>query len=211
MPDFSFENALTEYKFICGADEAGRGPLFGSVFAAAVILDKCSDNSLYNKINDSKKLTHKKREELFIAIKENALCYAIAYATPNEIDQINIRNAAFLAMQRAIMQISRLDKQANIIEYKNGEVDYALIDGNAFIKDFYLPYDTIVKGDSKSLNIAAASILAKVARDREMIGYDAIYPDYGFAKHKGYPTKEHYEAIKKYGVLEEHRKSFRLY
>jgi len=195
-PNFDFEKLLYEkgYKLIAGVDEAGRGPLAGDVFAAAVILPAEFDPK---EINDSKKLTEKKREELFEYIIKNCLAYGIGKASAKEIDRINIRNAAFLAMKRAV-------KKLPIVP------EYLLIDGNGF-NDIGISYQTVIKGDSKDIFIAAASILAKVSRDRAMIKLDKKYPQYGFAKHKGYPTKEHYAAIEKFGILSEHRKSFRLY
>ena len=185
------ENKLYEqgYRLICGADEAGRGPLAGDVFAAAVVLPRGIE---IEGLNDSKKLTEKKREQLFDVIREKALAYDITRASVAEIDKINIRNAAFLAMKRAIEQL---------------ETDFAIIDGNGF-NECPVPFMTLVKGDSKSANVAAASILAKVSRDRVLRELDQKYPQYGFAKHKGYGTKAHYEAIKQFGVLPEHRKTF---
>ncbi len=191
---FEYEKraASSGFNLICGVDEAGRGPLFGSVYAAAVILPKgCEIAGL----NDSKKLTEKKREALFDVITDIALSYAIAFATAEEIDRLNILGATFLAMRRAIENLSP-------------PADFALIDGNRIPVDLPVPAEATIKGDAKCASIAAASILAKVSRDRELIELDAEYPDYGFAKHKGYPTKAHYEAIKKHGVLPEHRKSF---
>lgn len=194
MPDFSIENEYKEkgYSLICGVDEAGRGPLAGPVCAAAVILP---EGCVIDGLNDSKKLSEKKREELFEIIKEKALSYSIAFGTVEEIEEVNILNATFLAMNRAI---ESLDKKPQ----------FALIDGNRLPKDIKVPCLTVVKGDSKSCLIAAASILAKVTRDRLLIEYDRLYPQYNFKKHKGYGTKEHYEAIKKYGICDIHRKSF---
>ncbi|MBO4898401.1 MAG: ribonuclease HII [Clostridia bacterium] len=179
------------YKYICGIDEAGRGPLAGDVFAAAVILP---EDYLPEGLNDSKKLTAKKRESLFDEITKNAVTYGIASASVEEIEEINIRNASFLAMRRAAEKL-------------NPAPDYLLIDGNAAV-GFNTPLTTIVKGDSKSLSVAAASILAKVARDRYITELSDKYPEYNFAKHKGYGTKEHCEALLKYGPCEIHRKSF---
>ena len=179
------------YKYICGIDEAGRGPLAGDVFAAAVILP---EGYLPEGLNDSKKLTAKKREALFDEITKNAVTYAIASASVEEIEEINIRNASFLAMRRAAEKLTPAP-------------DYLLIDGNAAV-GFKTPLTTIVKGDSKSLSIAAASILAKVARDRYITELSEKYPEYNFAKHKGYGTKDHCEALLKYGPCEIHRKSF---
>ncbi|MBE6637179.1 MAG: ribonuclease HII [Ruminococcaceae bacterium] len=194
--DYSYEaEALAQgYTVVCGADEAGRGPLAGSVYAAAVILPQ---GLVIDGLNDSKKLTEKKREKLFDMICREAISYGIASATAAEIDEINILNAALLAMRRAI---ALLDPQPT----------FALIDGNQ-TRGFTLPVRAIVKGDALSPSIAAASILAKVSRDRSCLELDRLYPAYGFAKHKGYPTKEHYEAIAQYGITPEHRRSFRLY
>ena len=177
------------YSAVCGADEAGRGPLAGDVFAAAVVLPLGIE---IPSLNDSKKLTEKRREELFDVIREKALCYAITRASVEEIEELNIRNAAFLAMKRAIEQL---------------KTDFAIIDGNAF-NDCPVPFMTLVKGDSKSASVAAASILAKVSRDRYMLELDEKYPQYGFAKHKGYGTKLHIEALKEYGACEAHRPLF---
>ena len=179
------------YQTVCGVDEAGRGPLAGPVCAAAVILP--ADLQIEG-LNDSKKLTDKKRRELFDVITQNAVSYGIAMASEQEIDEINILQATFLAMQRAIDQLTI-------------RPDLALIDGNR-AKDFGLPVRTIVKGDSLSASIAAASILAKVTRDRLMEEYDAQYPQYGFAVHKGYGTKRHYEALREFGPSPIHRKTF---
>ncbi|MBE6622319.1 MAG: ribonuclease HII [Ruminococcaceae bacterium] len=194
--DFSFENELFEqgYAVVCGTDEAGRGPLAGSVYAAAVILPR---DCIIEGLNDSKKLTEKKREKLFDVIREKAVSYGIAEATAKEIDELNILNAALLAMRRAI---AMLDPQP----------DFVLVDGNQ-TRGFTLPARAIVKGDALSPSIAAASVLAKVSRDRSCLELDRLYPEYGFAKHKGYPTKEHYEAIRLHGITPEHRRSFTLY
>lgn len=194
MPDFSYENAARQngYKYICGVDEAGRGPLAGPVCAAAVILPA---DVYIEGLNDSKKLSEKKREALYGVITEKAVAYGVAFGTLEEIEQLNILNATFLAMNRAIDEL----------EVKP---DYALIDGNRVPAGINIPCETVVKGDFKSASIAAASILAKVTRDRLLLRYDEEYPQYNFKKHKGYGTKEHYEAIKKYGVCEVHRLSF---
>jgi len=192
---WEFENTFSEkgYRAICGVDEAGRGPLAGPVFAAAVILPLgCEMDSL----NDSKKLSPKKRDRLFDEICERAVSFSVASASVEEIDSINILHAAMLAMKRAI-------------EGLEVSPDLALIDGNR------APHCTvetlpIVKGDARSASIAAASILAKVSRDRVMDEMAERYPEYAFEKHKGYPTKLHYEMIEKHGVLPIHRKSFRL-
>ena len=194
MPDFSCENEARSkgYKFVCGVDEAGRGPLAGPVCAAAVILP---DNCEIEGLNDSKKIGEKKRESLFDIIKEKAIAYSIAYGSLEEIEEYNILEATYLAMNRAI-------------EGLNTKADFALIDGNRVPKGIKIPCETVVKGDSKSCSIAAASILAKVTRDRLMLEYDKKYPQYLFAQHKGYGTKAHYEAIKQHGVCEIHRLSF---
>ncbi len=196
MPDYTYESKYTEmgYSIVCGTDEAGRGPLAGNVYAAAVILPR---GLVIEGLDDSKKLTEKKRERLFDIITKEAVSYGIAYATPAEIDEYNILNAALLAMRRAIEKLTP-------------QPDFILIDGNQ-TRGFTLPCEAVVKGDSKSMSIAAASILAKVSRDKECLELDKMYPEYGFAAHKGYPTKAHYDAIEKYGVLPIHRRSFRLF
>ena len=176
---------------ICGVDEAGRGPLAGPVCAAAVILP---EGEIIPGLNDSKKLTDKKRRELFPIIKEKAVAYGIAFASEAEIDEINILQATFLAMKRAIAQL-------------DGKADFALIDGNRET-DFGVPCLTVVKGDSRSANIAAASVLAKVTRDLYMEELAEKYPDYGFEIHKGYGTKAHYAALTEHGMCEAHRRSF---
>ena len=178
-------------QFICGVDEAGRGPLAGPVCAAAVILPPHLEIS---GLNDSKKLTDKRRRELYPLIKEKALAYGIAFATHEEIDGINILQATYLAMERALGQLSV-------------KPDIALIDGNR-AKDFGLPVQTVVKGDSLSANIAAASVLAKVTRDDVMLEIASTYPQYGFEVHKGYGTKAHYEALTQYGPCPIHRMTF---
>ena len=180
-----------EIVTICGVDEAGRGPLAGPVCAAAVILPR--DLELPG-LNDSKKLTDKKRRELFPIIQEQAIAYGIAFASEQEIDEMNILQATFLAMQRAIDQLE-------------GKADLALIDGNRE-KDFGLPVKTVVKGDSRSANIAAASILAKVTRDNLMEEMAQKYPEYGFEIHKGYGTKAHYAALTAHGPSPIHRMTF---
>ena len=176
---------------VCGVDEAGRGPLAGPVCAAAVIL---KDNQIIEGVNDSKKLTEKKREALFDVIKNEALDYSIAFSTVEEIEEMNILNATMLAMKRAV-------------EGLNTKADYALIDGNRF-PPLDIQGEYVIKGDAKSMSIAAASILAKVSRDRLCYEYAEKYPEYGFDKHKGYGTKAHTEAILKYGPCEIHRLSF---
>lgn len=189
--EFEKEALAKGYKSVCGVDEAGRGPLAGPVCAAAVILP---EGVIIDGVNDSKKLSEKKRESLFDVIREQALSYSIAYATVDEIEEINILNATMLAMRRAI---DALDIKA----------DYAMIDGNK-IPPIDIDAECIVKGDAKSMSIACASILAKVSRDRLLYKYAEEYPMYGFDKHKGYGTKVHREAILKYGPCPYHRKSF---
>lgn len=193
MPNLDIENEKRKegYSYICGCDEAGRGPLCGPVVAAAVIL---APDTEIEGLNDSKKLTEKKRELLFDIIKERAVAYAIAEATPAEIDEINILNASMLAMRRAV-------------EALPVKADFALIDGNCS-RGFEIPTETVVKGDAKSSSIAAASILAKVTRDRQCAELDALYPEYNIAKHKGYPTKEHMDAVRTHGPSPIHRKTF---
>lgn len=179
------------YLAICGADEAGAGPLAGPVYAAAVLLPFGME---LPGVNDSKQLSEKKREAIFPTIQEAALAWAVVSISPQEIDETDILKARLKAMDLAI---GRLDPPA----------DFALIDGNRD-KGISCPHATVVKGDSKSLNIAAASILAKVSRDRHMVEMDRLYPQYGFAGHKGYPTKAHYEAIRRFGPCPIHRLSF---
>ena len=193
MDWLQYEKSAQEkgFRYICGVDEAGRGPLAGPVCAAAVILP---DNMIIDGVNDSKKLTEKKREMLFDVIKEKALAYSIAFATVEEIEEMNILNATMLAMKRAL----------DGLEIK---ADYGMIDGNK-LPPLDIPCECIVKGDAKSMSIAAASILAKVSRDRLCYEYAEKYPEYGFDKHKGYGTKLHTEAILKYGPCEIHRMSF---
>ncbi len=176
---------------ICGVDEAGRGPLAGPVCAAAVILPEHLE---IPGLNDSKKLSDKKRRELFPVIQEQAVAYGIAFASEKEIDEMNILQATFLAMKRALAQL-------------DGKADFALIDGNRET-DFGIPVMTVVKGDSRSANIAAASVLAKVTRDRYMEQLAERYPQYGFEVHKGYGTKAHYAALTEHGMCDAHRRSF---
>ena len=194
MPDLSYENNanLKGYKLVCGVDEAGRGPLAGPVCAAAVILDQ---NITIEGLNDSKKLSEKKRDLLYDVICSKAVAFSVAYGSLEEIEELNILNATYLAMNRAI-------------EGLNVRVDYALIDGNRVPENIKIPCETIVKGDAKSSSIAAASILAKVTRDRLLLEYDKQYPIYNFKKHKGYGTKEHIDNILKYGPCPIHRISF---
>lgn len=177
---------------IAGVDEAGRGPLVGSVVAAAVILDP---NNPIEGLNDSKKLSEKKREKLFIEIQEKALAWAIAEASAAEIDEHNILQASLLAMRRAIEALSI-------------QPEHVLVDGNKIPQGLAMSCDAVVGGDALHPEISAASILAKVTRDRQMVEMDQKYPQFGFAKHKGYPTKAHFEAIALHGVIDEHRRSF---
>ncbi len=192
--DYLYEQKAVDagYKVICGIDEAGRGPLAGPVHAAAVVLPIGLE---IEGLNDSKKLTEKKREQLFDIICEKAIDYSIGVATEQEIDEINILNATFLAMHRAV-------------EGLKIKPDYALIDGNQYPKIPFVMEETVVKGDAKSMSIAAASILAKVSRDRFMLEKAREYPQYQFEKHKGYGTKVHYEAIRQYGPSPIHRHTF---
>lgn len=193
MPNYDYENEkyTMGYTAVCGCDEAGRGPLCGNVVAAAVILPVGLE---LEGLNDSKKLSEKKREALYDRIVESAIAYGIAEATPEEIDEYNILNASMLAMQRAIDKLGV-------------KADCALIDGNCN-RGFKIDAFPIVKGDAKSASIAAASILAKVTRDRECIELDREYPMYNIKKHKGYPTKEHMDAVRKYGPAPIYRRSF---
>ena len=190
---WEIENEMVSqgFKMICGVDEAGRGPLAGPVYAAAVILP---EELQIPGLTDSKKLSDKKRRELFPVIQEKAIAWSIGCATEKEIDEINILQATYLAMERAIHGLSVAP-------------DLALIDGNR-AKDFGLPVKTVVKGDSLSANIAAASVLAKVARDDSMLKLAEEYPQYGFEIHKGYGTKAHYEALRAHGHCPVHRLSF---
>lgn len=191
--DFEYElNAKAkDFKAVCGVDEAGRGPLAGPVFAAAVILP---DNCEIEGLNDSKKLSEKKREALFDVIKEKALSWCVASVDEKTIDEINILQATFLAMKNAV---EGLDIPA----------DYALIDGNR-MPPIAIDGETVIKGDALSPSIAAASILAKVSRDRFMLELDEKYPQYQFSKHKGYGTKLHYEMLTEHGISDCHRMSF---
>jgi len=190
---WKYEHIYTEQgcKIICGIDEAGRGPLAGPVCAAAVILPLDLE---IEGLNDSKKLTEKRREALYDIIIEKAIAYGVAFASEEEIDEINILQATFLAMQRAVEQLAV-------------KPDMVLVDGNRE-PELEFPVKTIVKGDSLSANIAAASILAKVTRDRLMVELDAQYPQYGFAVHKGYGTKAHYAALTEHGMCPSHRRTF---
>ena len=189
---YYYERTAAEHGFtvVCGIDEAGRGPLAGPVFAAAVILPQ---SVVIDGLDDSKKLSEKKRDMLFEEIKEHAV-YAVASASEREIDEINILNATFLAMRRAFDALPQRPQAA-------------FVDGNRLPK-LPVPAKAIVKGDSLSASIAAASIMAKVSRDRYMLELDKKYPEYCFAKHKGYGTKLHYEKIREYGISEVHRRTF---
>lgn len=191
MKEIENELYLEGYNFIAGIDEAGRGPLAGPVCAAAVILPK---DAVIEGVNDSKKLSAKKRDMLFDEIKEIAVAYAVEFVYPDVIDDINIRQATALAMHNAVENLRQ-------------KADFVIVDGNDNIP-YDIPYRYVIKGDAKSQSIAAASILAKVSRDRLMEELDEKYPEYGFKKHKGYGTKVHMEAIQKYGVTDVHRKSF---
>ncbi len=188
-----FENEAYEngYTCVCGVDEAGRGPLAGPVFAAAVVLGR---GQIIDGVNDSKKLSEKKREALFDKIKEEVLCYSIASVDEKTIDEINILNATFLAMKKAV-------------EGLEIKPDFAMIDGNK-TPDLSIDCEAVVKGDANSVSIAAASILAKVSRDRYMLEIAEKYPEYKFEKHKGYGTKLHYEMLDEYGPSEIHRQTF---
>ncbi|WP_151702801.1 ribonuclease HII [Nitrincola alkalilacustris] len=190
MEPFTLDHIPTH--LIAGVDEVGRGPLVGNVVAAAVILDPARPVA---GLMDSKKLSAVKREALAMQIREQALCWSIAWATPAEIDELNILHATMLAMQRAVASLAPA-------------AEFALIDGNR-CPALPCPSQPVVKGDARVQCISAASILAKVFRDQEMAQLDQQYPDYGFAQHKGYPTPEHLQALKAYGALAEHRRSFR--
>ncbi|HGY4644390.1 TPA: ribonuclease HII [Providencia stuartii] len=185
--DFIYPKA----NLIAGVDEVGRGPLVGAVVTAAVIL--APKNPIIG-LTDSKKLTEKKREKLFVEIQEKALCWCIGRAEPEEIDEINILHATMLAMQRAVAGLSITP-------------DFVLVDGNR-CPTLSMPSQAVIKGDSLVQEISAASILAKVVRDREMVELDKAYPEYGFAKHKGYPTAYHLEKLAQFGATKFHRKSF---
>ncbi|MFH4542022.1 ribonuclease HII [Vibrio alginolyticus] len=189
LPPFEYPQG---YQLVAGVDEVGRGPLVGDVVTAAVILDP---NNPIEGLNDSKKLTEKKRMALLPEIKEKALAWAVGRCSPEEIDQLNILQATMVAMQRAVAGLQV-------------QPDLVLIDGNRCPE---LPMDAqaVVKGDLRVAEISAASIIAKVVRDQEMEELDKLHPQFGFAKHKGYPTKAHFEAIEQHGVISEHRKSFK--
>lgn len=186
-----YEEKYSEFALIAGVDEAGRGPLAGPVCAGACILPRDAE-ILY--LNDSKKLSEKRRESLFVEIKEKAVSWGVGLVGPERIDEVNILNATYEAMREAL---SKLDPPA----------DFVLVDA-VHIPDIAVPQVGIVKGDAKSVSIAAASILAKVTRDHLMMEYDEKYPEYGFAKHKGYGTAAHYDALLKYGPSSIHRKTF---
>jgi len=190
---YEYENALKsrKIKYICGVDEAGRGPLAGPVVAGAVILN---DNDIIEGLNDSKQLSEKKRNELAKEIKSRALAYAIAFISPEKIDEINIYQASKLAMMEAIQSLSQ-------------QPEHILSDAMP-LSELQIPFTAIIKGDCLSASIAAGSILAKVARDEYMVKMAEIYPGYGFEQNKGYPTKLHLEAIEKLGITPIHRKSY---
>ena len=216
---FEYEKtAFASARVVCGTDEAGRGPLAGPVYAAAVILDTENTNEdLLRKLDDSKKLSEKKRDELEVLVKQHALSYCVAYSTVEEIEETDILSASLHAMRKAIdgLFIDRVSSEEVLAELDIAEIggqeikpDAVIVDGNQQ-RDFQIPAKAVIGGDGKSFSIAAASILAKVARDRycyEVL--DKEYPEYNFAKHKGYGTKVHYEAVDKYGLCPEHRKSF---
>ncbi len=188
-----FPPLVVEYAgdFLAGVDEVGRGPLVGNVVAAAVILDP---NAPIDGLTDSKKLTARRREALDVQIRERALAFAVAEASAEEVDSLNIYHATHLAMRRAVDALAP-------------QAEYLLVDGNR-LPGHALPGQAVVKGDARHPAIAAASILAKVLRDAQMVALDLRYPEYGFARHKGYPTKEHLAALQAHGPLAEHRKSF---
>ena len=190
--DFEHEKHAQGYKYICGVDEAGRGPLCGPVCCAAVVL---APDFICEEINDSKKLSEKKRDKLVDLILENCGSYAVVMVSPREIDDVNILNASLNGMKRAVENLSVVP-------------DLAIVDGNKVPKDMKCKTECLVKGDAKSMSIAAASILAKVSRDRYMIRLDKEFPQYQLAKHKGYPTKLHYDLISEYGIQPFYRKSF---
>ena len=193
MPDYEYEAKASSlgYVNICGVDEAGRGPLAGPVYAAAVILPQ---GLVIEGLNDSKKLSEKKRELLYDKVIESAVVWSVGIATEQEIDEVNILQATYLAMRRAVEGLAL-------------KADYALIDGNR-MPPLDVDGETVIKGDSLSMSIAAASIIAKVTRDRFMLELDKEYPEYLFAKHKGYGTALHYEMIEKHGISPVHRRSF---
>lgn len=185
---------FSNFKVECGTDEAGRGCLAGPVTAAAIVL---KNNFLNIEINDSKKISKKTRDKLRPIIKKNALKYSIAHVYPQKIDKINILNASILAMHKAIDKITT-------------KINFIIVDGNKFKNFKNIPHETIIKGDEKYLSIAAASILAKTERDEYMLKIHKEFPEYGWDKNKGYPTKFHKQAILKFGITKYHRKSFKL-
>ena len=192
---FEFDDSFN--TIVTGTDEAGRGPAAGGVWAAAVCFNKDCKKDLFNNLNDSKKLTPKKREELYEIIKDNSI-FSIKAVKVEKIEEINILNASLLAMKYAVSEVlSKINKKGIV-----------LVDGNKLIKDFNYPQKYIIKGDSKSASIAAASILAKVSRDKYMENLDKLYPCYDWKNNKGYLTKKHIEAIKKFGTTKYHRMSF---
>ena len=189
---FAYDSRIrTEHGVFCGVDEAGRGPLAGDVYAAAVILP---EGLTLPYLNDSKKLSEKRREELANIIKENALAWHIAFASVAEIEELNVLQASLLAMCRAVEGLGMVP-------------DYALVDGNQ-MPGLHIPAGTLVSGDARSASIAAASVLAKTARDASLRELDKQYPEYGFARHKGYGTKAHYAALDAHGATPVHRQSF---
>lgn len=194
-PDFSFEEAAGLHAIVCGVDEVGRGPVAGPVMAAAVILPRNLPDSVRFAIDDSKRLSEARRRELAPAIRAHAIAWAVAEASVDEIDRLNILQAALLAMTRAVTALSVTP-------------ELALVDGNRLPKELPCPARALVKGDSKSLSIAAASILAKVERDALMTRLDGDFPGYGWARNAGYPTAEHLAALKRLGVTPWHRRSF---
>ncbi len=192
MAEFVRPFTLPEVQLLCGVDEVGRGPLVGAVVTAAVILDPAQPIA---GLTDSKKLSEKKRNQLALEIRQKALCWSLGRAEPDEIDRLNILQATLVAMQRAVAGLAI-------------QPEWVLVDGNR-CPDFAVPATAVVKGDSKVAEISAASILAKVARDEEMHALHLRYPSFGFNRHKGYPTPEHLAAIQQFGVLPEHRRSFK--
>ena len=193
--NWEYENRIYNegYKYIGGVDEVGRGPLIGNVVAACCVLPF---NFKLDGLTDSKKLSEKKRNEYYEYIIKNSVAYGIGKCTPKEIDKYNILEATKIAMKRAIDEVNKKIK-----------LEYVIIDGNMRF-DLDIPYKSIVKGDSKSISIAAASVIAKVTRDREMYELDKKYPMYGFKNHKGYPTKKHIENLQNYGLIDGYRKSY---
>lgn len=189
LPPFTYPQGFT---CVAGVDEVGRGPLVGDVVTAAVILDP---NNPIEGLTDSKKLSEKKRLALFPEIQQKALAWSVGRCSPEEIDQLNILHATMLAMQRAVEGLAV-------------QPDYVLVDGNR-LPQLAMPGEAVVKGDLRVAEISAASIIAKVVRDQEMEALDQKYPQFGFAQHKGYPTKAHFAAIEQHGVIAEHRKSFK--